>query len=188
MSLLKQAENTLADLFKGAPKLSKDTKDTLVKVLPWLALIGGLVNLWSALSAYRWANMFKDTENFFTAIGAPQVVQNRWSVWVWIAIIVGVIQGVILILAFTKLQKKAKAGWDMLLLSGLIGVAYSVFSVFFDGFGYGGGGFVGLVFGLIVSAVVFWLLFSVRDMYHGADFKLSDVKDSAKDIAGKNKK
>lgn len=184
MELLKKAETTLADLFKGAPKVSNEVKNSIVSVLPWLALLGGIFQLWGAYNVFRWADAANDVNNavneFYRAIGASQVVQNRWTAWVWIAIVFSVVQGLLLLLAFPKLQKKAKAGWDLLLLSGLLGIVYAIFSLFFDGYGYGGGGFAGLVIGLLISAVVFWLLFSVRDKYTGASLSTADLNPTHK--------
>lgn len=170
MGLLKQAEDTIGGLFKGAPKLSGSTKETVVKVFPWLALIGGILQLWSALSLWRWASVTNEASEFLRAIGASNIV-DRWTVWVWVLLAFLVVEGALLLMAFPKLQKRAKAGWDILLLVSLINLGYAVFSLFVDGYGFAGG-FGSLLWNVIVSAVVFWLLFAVRDKYKGADFKV----------------
>lgn len=168
MSLLKKAEDSLADIYKGAPKMSDSSQETVVKVWPWLALIGGALQLLSAFWLFSWARTADSWVNYANdvsvAFGGSPVVDSRWSVWVWLAIAVLVVDGVILLLAYPKLVKRLKAGWDLLLLAGLINVAYAVVSLFLDG----RGGIGSLVWSLLVSAVMFYLLFAVRGKYKGA--------------------
>jgi hypothetical protein len=168
MGTLSKLENTMAGWFKGAPKMSDGSKETLVKVFPWLALIGGILQALSALTLFNWARVANDYVDYANslsrAFGGDEVVASRWDVWVWVGLAVLAIDAVILLLAFPKLNKREKGGWDLLFLSGLLMVAYAVVSVFME---YRGGAF-GLVWNLIVSAVVFYLLFAVRDKYKGA--------------------
>ena len=86
MEVLRKAESSLEGLFKSAPKLADNTKETLVKAWPWLALIGGVLQLLAGLWLFRWARAASDLTNsvndFYRAIGAPQVVDERFSVWV----------------------------------------------------------------------------------------------------------
>lgn len=168
-TLLSKAEDSLADVFKGAPKLSDSSKETLVKIWPWLALVGGVLQLIAAWFLYGWAkaadNILDSANEFYRAIGATQVVQERLTVWVWIALAVLAIEGVLLLVAYPKLKNRQKSGWDLLFLVGLINVAYAVVSLFIEG----RGGFFSLIWNLAISAVVFWLLFAVRDKYKGAE-------------------
>ncbi len=173
MGLLKQAEDSLAGLFKGAPKLSDSSKETVVGIFPWLALIGGILQALAALSLFRWARLANDVDNFYRSIGVDTTT-SRWSVWVYLSLAFVVVEAVLLLLAFPRLQKRQKSGWDILLLVGLINLAYGLVSMFVDGYGVGGG--IGsLIWNVIVSAVVFWLLFAVRGKYKGADFSASDL-------------
>lgn len=168
MELVKKAEVKLADLFKGAPKLSDSTKESLVKIWPWLALIGGVLQVWAALSAFFWAQKANDLTNsvneFYRSIGAPQAVDERFTLWLWLAIAFLAVEGVLLLVAFPKLRNRLKSGWDLLFIVGLLNVVYAVVSLFSE---YRGGLF-GLIWNLFVTAVIFWLLFAVRDKYKGA--------------------
>jgi hypothetical protein len=165
MGTLDKLETTMAGWFKGAPKLSDSSKETLVKIFPWLALIGGILQLLSALALFNWARVANDYVDYANslsrAFGGEEVVSSRWDVWVWVGLAVLAVDAVILLLAYPKLKKREKGGWDLLFLSGLLMVAYAVVSVFME---YRGGVF-GLVWNLIVSAVIFYLLFAVRDKY-----------------------
>ena len=166
-ALLDKAENSLAGLFKGAPKLSDSSKETLVKLWPWLALIGGVLQLLAAWWLYRWANAADDlldsANEFYRSIGASPILEERLTVWVWVGLAVLLVQGVLLLMAYPKPKNRQRAGWDLLFLVGLINVVYAVVSLFIEG----RGGFFSLIWNLLISAVVFWLLFAIRDKYHG---------------------
>jgi hypothetical protein len=174
MGLLKQAEDSLAGLFKGAPKLSDSTKETVVNIWPWLALVGGIVQILAAINLWRWARVANDVADFYRAIGVDSYSASRWSIWVWVALAMLVVEGVLLLIAFPKLKNRAKSGWDILLLVGLLNIVYAIVGLFMDSFGFGGG-FGGLLMNVIASAIAFWLLFAVRDKYKGGDFSMNDV-------------
>lgn len=164
MALLQTAEQTVGDLFKGAPKLAESTKETIAKVWPWLALIGGLLQLLGALSLYRWASATSEFTNYVNDIYGTNVIAERWTVWIWAGLAFMAVEAVLLLLAFPKLKNRQKSGWDLLFLVALLNVVYAVVSVFMD---YGGGVF-GLFWNLVVSAVVMWLLFATRDKFKSA--------------------
>lgn len=49
MKVLNELESSLNDVFgKNLPALPKGGKEFLVKIVPWLALIGGILGLWAA--------------------------------------------------------------------------------------------------------------------------------------------
>ncbi len=167
MALLKQAEDSMAGAFKSAPKLSDSSRESLVNIWPWLALIGGILQALGAYWLFSWArtaNSFVDyANNLSRAFGGEEVVSSRWSFWVWVALAVLVVEAVLLLMAYPKLKRREKGGWDLLFLTGLINVVYAVVSLLIDG----RGGFGSLVFNLIISAVIFWLLFETRSKYKG---------------------
>jgi hypothetical protein len=171
MQALKGLETTMAGWFKNAPKMSDSSKETLVKIFPWLALAGGILQLLGALSLWRWARVADDYVDYANslsrAFGGDDVASTRMDMWIWIGLIVLIVQAVVLLLAFPKLQRREKSGWDLLFLSGVIGVVYAIVSVFME---YRGG-VGGLIFNLLISAVIFYLLFAARDKYKTADTK-----------------
>ena len=54
-------------------------------------------------------------------------------------------------------------GWNLLFYGALLNAVYGVFSAFND---YGGAG--SLIIQLVVSAIVLYFLFAIRDQYSGA--------------------
>ncbi|MDQ3123462.1 MAG: hypothetical protein M3Q14_02170 [bacterium] len=173
--MIRKAENKLADLYKGAPKLSESSKETLVKVWPWLALVGGILQVLAAIALYRWAAAASDitstANDFYRSIGAAPIVEERFSAWLWISLALLAVEGVLLLLAYPKLKRRERKGWDLLFLVGLLQVLYALVSFFVDG----RGGLFSLLWNLLVSAVVFWLLFAVRDKYHGRSVSSAPV-------------
>ena len=168
MGALQSLEKTIGGWYKNAPKMSDASKETLVKIWPWLALIGGVLYLLSAINLFRWANMANDINSelneFYRAIGASNVVESRFTMWIWLALAFIVVEGILLLVAYPKLKKREKKGWDLIFLVALLNVVYAVITLFMGYYG----GFFSLLWNLLITAVVFWLLFSTREKYKGA--------------------
>jgi len=165
-------ESTLADIFvKKAPKISEGGRKALTEWAPWIALVVGVLSLWSAWILWHWAHLANAAVNFANdlchAYGgyAPSTCSaaanaSRLSFWVWLGLIVLAIEGVLYLLAFSGLRDRKRSGWNLLYYGALVNVAYAVVSLFTD---YSGvSHFLGAVIG---SAVGFWVLFQVRDLY-----------------------
>lgn len=170
MELVHKAEKALEAPIGSLPPLPKDAKKGLASIFPWLALIGGVLQALAAWWLFDWArtaDRFVDLANSWARAYGVETVNSGLTLWVWIAVVVLAIDAVILLLAFPKLQKKEKAGWDLLLLASLINLIYGVVSLFIDG----RGGLGSLIWTLIVSAVGFYLLFQVREYFGGKAVK-----------------
>lgn len=180
MELVHKIEKALEEPFKSLPALPKDAKKGLASIWPWLALVAGILQLWAAWSLYRWASAVNEIAEWANA-WARQVGVNTTNagltVWVWIAIIVLAVDAVILLMAFPKLQKSLKSGWDLLFLAALINLVYGVVSLFIDG----RGGLGGLIWTLVASGVGFYLLFQVREHFGGKKLESSAADSSKKD-------
>lgn len=167
MEIVHKIEKSLEQPFKALPSLPNDTKKGLASIWPWLALIAGVLQLLATWSLYTFArdvNRWVDVANEWSvAFGGGRVANSGFTVWVWIAIVVLAVDAIILLVAFPKLQKKQKSGWDLLFLAALINVVYGVVSLFIDGRGGAGS----LLFSLIGSAIGFYLLFQVREYFGG---------------------
>jgi hypothetical protein len=168
MSFVSNLENQLADVYKGAPKLGDNAKKSLVKIWPWLALIFGVLQLWAAWGLWRWGhtvNQFVDYANSLSqAFGGSTIDRvSNLNVFYWLSLIVLVVNGLILLAAYSGLKSRAKKGWNLLFLSTLINVVYGVVSIFNN---YGGVG--SLIMQLVVSAIVLYFLFQTRDQYGGS--------------------
>lgn len=167
MKALQDLETSLNGVFtKNAPALPKGFKDFIVKILPWLSLVVGVLSLLAALSIYRWAtsvNSLANTVNdYYRTIGVSGVDTARWSFWLYIALALLAVMAVLYILAFSPLQKNKKQGWDFLFYAFLINLVYSIVMLFTD---YSS---TGNVFGLIIGTLIgAYFLFQIRGYYTG---------------------
>lgn len=180
MELVRSAEKALEGPFKSLPALPKEAKKGLAQITVWLALIAGILQLLAAWWLYDWANSidkWADAVNqWSTALGAPAATTSGLTMWVWIAVIVLAVEGVILLLAFPKLKNKERGGWDLLFLAALINLVYGIVSLFIDGRG-GAGSLLGALLG---SAIGFYLLFQVREFFGGKPLESTASKTHKK--------
>ena len=165
MADLNNLENSLNEVFgKKAPKLPEGGKKFLVEYSPYLVLVGAALSafsawgLWNAArtvsSLVHWANELS------RAYGGSGVATSHFTVWVWLAIAFALANVVLYLMAYNPLRTRLKKGWDYLFYVALLGIGYSVATLFIDGRGFGS--FLG---GLIGSAIGFWLLFQIRPAY-----------------------
>lgn len=180
MESLKGIEDKLADLFKGFPQLPKNAKEGLVNAFPWIALIFGVLQLfvaWGLWGLIRLANQWLNvTNNYYRAVTGENIgvgMNSTDKMVIYLAIAVLLVDAVILLMAYPHLKTKARRGWELLFLGGLINVVYSVFNLFIDNRGASG-----FLFSLIGSAVGFYLLFQVRE-YYGKKAKVPSEKTVA---------
>ncbi|HEY5668024.1 MAG TPA: hypothetical protein VIR03_02545 [Candidatus Saccharimonadales bacterium] len=164
--LLNKIEQVLEPIFKSLPPLPKGAKDWLAKAWPILAVVFGVLQLvaaWSLWHAGRSVNELVDiTNDWARAYGVHSNVAHL-SVFYWLALIFLVVDAVILLAAFPALQARRKSGWDLLFLGAILNLVYGVFSVLDADFGGAGK----LVSALIGSAIGFYVLFQMRDVYSG---------------------
>lgn len=166
MAALSQLEDALNDIFvKNAPKLSQNAKDWIVKYLPWINLILGILALWAAWALWHTAhyvNKLVDYANSLSrAYGGGTVVANRLTLVVWLSIIVLAIEAILYIAAYQGTRDRKKAGWNLLFYAALVNIVYGVLVMFTS---YGGVG--NLLGSLIGSAIGLYLLFQIRSAYN----------------------
>lgn len=166
MKQLEQAEKSLNGVFKDLPPLPPNAKESIVKVMPWLALIFGALQIIAALFVWRLANYVDraadivNTYAAYYAVPGAHISAFDRSV-IYLGAIMLVVEGVIGLLAYKELVARKRRGWDLLFLAALLNVAYAVVSIFINGRGFGS-----FIISLLGSAVGFYILFQIKDMYH----------------------
>lgn len=168
MSALQSLEKNLDDLFvKQAPPLPSNAKRALVRYLPWISLVFGLLTLYTVYALWHWAHLANNLINYANSIsvayGGPVVSTNRLSFGIWLGLVVLAVEAVLYILAFPGLRDHKRAGWDMLFYASIVNVAYGVVILFTD---YGG--LTSLIWTIIGSGIGLYLLFQVRGSYKAA--------------------
>ncbi len=140
-------ENWMAPLFAKTPHLSHNVRQTLVKIAPWLALIGGVLGI-----ATIWGT------GVFTSLFAYAIFFSGGLSFVWmLALVLGFISAVLDLMAYKPLSERSKRGWDLLFYGNVISGAGLILQFLV---GYGS---LGSILGMLIG---FWLLFEVRGMYH----------------------
>jgi hypothetical protein len=161
MEFVKKAETALAGVYKGAPKLSNKVKDTLVNIWPWLALVFGILQLWAAWILWDLTRRVDRVVSYFgTYLGTNYGYSGKDKFFIYLGIIALLVDAIILLVAFPKLRKREKGGWDLIFLAGLLNVLYAVINFFISGRGFGD-----FILALLWSAIGFYLIFQVKDKY-----------------------
>lgn len=181
MDQLRPVEDSLAKLFKAAPQMSASSRKSLASWMPSLAIVFGVLQLIAAFwlwQAGHAVNRLLDYANSFcSAYGTCSTRVTHLSVIWYLALLVLVLSAVTLLMAYPGLKAHKKAGWNWLFLGSLINLVYGLVSVFVEG---GAGGGLSRLFGAVIgSAVGFYLLFQIRDIYSGKASGTPAVKPKA---------
>ena len=168
MGVLQKAEETIGGLFKGLPKMSESSRESLAKAWPWLALIFGVLQLaagywlWKLTRAVEVLNDFVNSlSQYYTGTNVGISSFDKTLIYVGAAVLV--VEGAIFLIAFPKLQKRERKGWDWLFLAAMLNLVYSVIAIFINGRGFGN-----FLVNLLGSGVAFYLLFQVKDKFSKA--------------------
>ena len=172
MGPLQSLEDKLVPVFtKNAPvQLPENVKKFIVKYLPIINLVLGILALLATLSLWSWANTTTriiDNVNTISAIyGGKDIVPNRLSLLVWVSLIVLAVSAVLYIAAYPGTKAKKKSGWNLLFYAALLNFAYGVVNAFTD---YGT--VMSLIGTLIGTIIGLFFLFQIRSYYTGSTAK-----------------
>lgn len=159
-------EKQLNEIFgKQAPQMPDGGKKFLVKWAHIFVLVGGFVSLffaWGLWIASHAVNRLVDYANELSkAYGSGQTVSTAsMTVWVWLALALLAVEAVLYFMAYAPLKAHAKKGWNLLFYVSLLGVAYSIISLFIRDRGVGS-----FLLGLVGTAIGWWILFQIRPSY-----------------------
>ena len=173
MEQVHKLETKLGEFFKPLPALPKDSKEALVKAWPWIALVFGVLQVaaaWGLWGLVRWSDRVVNVfSSYYTAAGVGYSSSERMVIY--LALIVLLVDGVILLMAFPELKKRSRRGWDLLFIGALLNALYSVVSIFIDARGMSS-----LVMGALSTAVGLYLLYQVREKYGSTKSSHTDSK------------
>lgn len=161
MGYIKKIENIMSTWFKNVPNLPDSSREALVGVWPWIALVFGVLQViaaWALWNVLRAADLILDYSSYY--VRPPVDLSGSQTFMVYLGISVLLVDAVILLAAYPALKKRAKSGWNLLFIGALINVIYSFLSIFIYSKGFGA-----FIFSMLGSAVGFYLLFQVRGKY-----------------------
>jgi len=148
---------------RNAPRLSKTARKTIVAWMPIVSLFAGVLALLTAMGLWRWARIpdkFAGVCNAHSVSGCGNQTVSRFSTWLWIALISIVIEGVLYLLAYSKLWNNKRKGWKYMYRGMLLNLMYAIASLF-----TGPGRMLHFMSSLIVSILGLYVLFQVRRSY-----------------------
>lgn len=166
MSAFPSLEKSLDNIFvKELPGLPKNVIEFIVKYLPYINLVLGVLTLLAALSLWQWAHVANSLIDYANSVskayGGGTISTSRMSFMLWLSLIMLFVEAAIYIIAFAPTKARKKSGWDLLFYALLINVVYGVLMIFGRGIG-------DLFLSLIGTAIGLYFLFQIRSSYHEA--------------------
>lgn len=138
----KSLEETFEESFKTLPELSEKTRRVFVYLFPWIAIVLGVIGISLVLLSFGFLKVTS-----FSLIG-----KNLPMLALFLSGgVLGLLGSLLTLLSVPGLFKRKKSGWQRLFWSQIVGVVGSLISFTF--------------FGLIVIAIIIYLLFQVKNYY-----------------------
>ena len=150
---------------KNAPfKMPEGGRAWFANNVWWLALIGGVLSLWAAWSAWQTTRYVSQWSTYLDEaarqLGTP-TVGSTFGFTYYLALAAMATQGVLLLMAFQKLKIQQKAGWNLIFYSSLISLVVGVLYLFTPY--YGPSSLIGVAIGV---AIGWWVLFQIRGKFN----------------------
>jgi hypothetical protein len=169
MKDISKLETLVASWYKDLPHLPKPGQKWLAQNVWWLALVGvilGAMGVFGVLSV----TLFASAALVAIGGGYGAVVGSVAFIAVLVFLALAVVCLVLTGMAVTPLKAGHKKGWNLLFIVALINVASLIISFL------GSFNLLGLVWGLLMTAVGVYFLFEIRSYF-------IEVKSSAKKTA-----
>ncbi len=147
---------SLESTYKSLPPLPKGGREFLVTITPWLALIGGVLSV-----------VFGGLATLFSIVASPVVAVGggvSTAVFLVVLALLSLLEGILLVLAFSKTKDKKMSGWKLLTYVTLLNVVYVIVAAV-SSLVNGGMPIASLVWNIFWIAVEFYLLFQIKSYY-----------------------
>jgi len=140
----------IGDVFKGLPHLPANIVEILVKIAPWLALLGGILGLLAG-----------PLIGVLGSLGSILAL-SPYSMFITIVeTVVMVANAILLLMAFSPLKAKAMRGWVFLFWAEMLSSVDIVLSLL--------RGQTGSLFASVIGvAIGLYILFEIRSSYSGS--------------------
>jgi hypothetical protein len=103
--------NWLGSLYSKLPKFSPELKNFIVKILPWVVFIGGILITFASVAEIVGSPFL----SIFSLNGGAKVFQT-----LLIVNVIGIIQGILMIAALRPLRRNSKNGWRLVFWSQML--------------------------------------------------------------------
>lgn len=139
----------VGDVFKGLPHLPASIIEILVKIAPWLALLGGVLGLIAG-----------PLIGILGSLGSLMTLSPYIMFVTIVTTVVTLANSILLLMAFGPLKARAMRGWVLLFWAEMLSVVDIILSLLQGQTGSIVGGVIGLAIG-------FYILFEIRGAYKG---------------------
>jgi hypothetical protein len=143
----KQLSRPLEDAYAKVPALPANIRGLLVTIAPWLSLIFGVLMVLTGIGGLGLFTALSPFTALYGGVG--------YSVFLMISSVVIIVQGVLMLLAFSPLKKRALRGWNLLFWSEVLAVVSSVVSLRVGS----------VVWAIVGAAIALYFLFQMKSYY-----------------------
>jgi hypothetical protein len=164
---IRKLEAKLADLFKDMPALSAGSRESVVQLLPWLAVLGAILQsivayrLWKLLETIGTLSFYRSNVARYygdTVLG----MTDTERLLAYLALVLLGAQIVMLGLAVSQLKDKLKSGWSLAFQAAVLNVITTILLLFaYDR------GVDSVIVRLLIAIFALYLLFQVRELFKG---------------------
>lgn len=139
---VKDIINMMEEWFSKLPSLPKNSKEAIVNITPWIAIIFGILGVFSGLTGLG-------------ALGVGSSLMMMGGYYhpggYFIGGIVSLVSSILLLISFPGVKANKMQGWNLLFYSQAVGAISSLLTV--------------SLMGLIFSGIGFYLLFQIKSYY-----------------------
>lgn len=100
------------------PQFSSDVKEVVVKILPYITLVFGLLLAFASIMEILGTSFIS-----ILAFGKSTLIQT-----LLLTNVLGIVQGILMVSAFTALRKRNKRGWKLIFWSQILWIISSLIS------------------------------------------------------------
>lgn len=147
-SFFKTLEGKLDELNKQAPQLPGNWKEFIVKIAPYLAIIGVIFGIPAVLTLLGFGAFFVPMGTIYGVASGRPFLGAGYLISVFFLIAVMILEA----LSISPLFKRSKTGWNYMYYATLLGAVQNLISF----------NLTGLVIGTLIGL---YLLFQVRGLY-----------------------
>ncbi len=134
--------DSVGDYFKKLPELPRGGREFFVMVLPWIALIFGILGVLSAISSFGLFSYFAPGMYW----GGADVVGRGM-----LSVVLALVSSVLLLMAFKGTKEKKAQGWKLFYYSEVVMLVSNI--ILFS------------VGGIIMTLLGFYILYQIRSYY-----------------------
>jgi hypothetical protein len=143
----KELLKPLKEVYAKAPALPKNATDVLVSIAPWLALVFGVLAILAGVGGLGLFTAFSPLAYMYAGTGL--------SILLLVSAAIAIAEGVIMVLAFMPLKKRAIRGWNLLVWSEGLAIVSSVVSLRVGD----------VIWAIVGAAIALYILFQVEPYY-----------------------